>query len=86
MIKKLAEPRKLSKLKHVSEKMSLGSFEPNDEKGRTTEIIAPKIGISKSTLERALVVMDEADEENKKEIYTDSPCRSRSINNSIPPR
>jgi len=49
-------------------KNSLPSKESKLSMCEVTEIVAPKIGMSKSTLERALVVTNEADEENKKEI------------------
>ena len=37
-------------------------------KGEVTEIVASKIGLSRGTLDRALVVVAEADEETKKKI------------------
>lgn len=56
--KKLAEQRKI-KGKTLAEKSS---------KGRATEQVAKKLGISHDTLEHALVVLKEADEENKEKL------------------
>jgi hypothetical protein len=45
----LAERRRLSTLKNVKEKMSLGSCEPHEESRRVKEIISKEVGLLSTT-------------------------------------
>jgi len=38
------------------------------EKGKTTEVIAPKIGVAQRTIERAMTVMQKAKPEEKEQL------------------
>ena len=45
----------------------MGSKEPR-VKGRTAEIVTPKIGMSEKTLKKAIIVLKEADGETKEKL------------------
>ena len=46
----------------------LNDFPTNEEKGKTTEIVAKKVGLSPRTLERAIKIIEKAPEEIKEKV------------------
>lgn len=66
--RELAKRRQLATLQNVKEKISLESNEPNEDKGKTTEIVAKKVGLSPTTYQRAKTIIEKAPEELKEKV------------------
>jgi len=66
--RELARQRQLSKLKPFQNNPQFGSNEPNSETGRARDIVARRAGLSPTTFQRAVKIIEEAPERLKEKV------------------